>query len=118
MEATVRDHKPTFVKAPRRVFEKHGGYYSDEEEEKQQEAAGEEVTAADAAPTAVVVVATTAKAVAEEEDDGFKKATREEWNTMSKREKKAYLRERTRRKMKQMVYIKDDSDNEQLTSSG
>merc|ERR1711872_97444 len=34
MEATVKDHKPNFVKAPRRVFEKHDGYYSDGEDNK------------------------------------------------------------------------------------
>merc|ERR1712168_657669 len=29
---TVKDHKPKFVKAPKRVFEKHDGYYSKSEE--------------------------------------------------------------------------------------
>merc|ERR1712173_24022 len=29
---TVKDHKPKFVKAPKRVFEKHDGYYSKSDE--------------------------------------------------------------------------------------
>jgi hypothetical protein len=113
MQATLRDHKPNFVKAPRRVFEKHGGYYSDEEAKKDSEEAA-------AAPEASKPAAPAAGKAAEKaaEEDGFRRVTREEWNRMSKREKKAYLKERKRRKMKQMVYIKDDSDNEQLTSSG
>merc|ERR1719167_342326 len=30
MKDVVEGHKPNFVKAPRRVFEKHDGYYSDD----------------------------------------------------------------------------------------
>jgi hypothetical protein len=116
MEATLREHKPNFVKAPRRVFEKHGGYYSDEEEEKRQ-AAGEEEAAGGVAKKESAGEAVRSEE-RKKEDDGFRRVTREEWNTMSKREKKIYLRERKRHKMRQMVYIKDDSDNEQLTSSG
>merc|ERR1739848_643199 len=31
VKESVKDHKPNFVKAPRRVFEKHDGYYSEDE---------------------------------------------------------------------------------------
>ena len=50
--------------------------------------------------------------------DGFKKVSREEWDKMSRAEKKEYMKERKKRKAAEAVYIKDDSDNEQLVSSG
>merc|ERR1711910_279522 len=37
MKEAVESHKPNFVKAPRRVFEKHDGYYSEEEIEEENE---------------------------------------------------------------------------------
>merc|ERR1711915_797503 len=45
----------------------------------------------------------------------FKKVTRGEWNKMSVKEKKKYLREKKKWKLKNTVYIKDDSDNERIT---
>merc|ERR1712066_1061133 len=45
----------------------------------------------------------------------FKRVSREEWNKMTKTEKKKYLKERKKWKLSQTVFIKDDSDNEQLT---
>jgi len=50
--------------------------------------------------------------------DGVKRVTRDEWDKMSRDEKKDYMKQRKKRKMKDAVYIKDDSDNEQLVSSG
>merc|ERR1719318_432205 len=47
--------------------------------------------------------------------DEFKRVTRAEWNKMGYKEKKKYLKERRKRKQKETVYIKDDSDNEQLS---
>ena len=105
MEEHVKEHKPNFVKAPRRVFEKHGGYYSQSDEEKDEDKPEPSGSKAETKPK-------------KEEKDGFRKVTREEWKTMSRKEKKDYLKERKRRKAKEMVYIKDDSDNEQLLSDG
>lgn len=51
----------------------------------------------------------------EEPKSTFKRVSREEWNKMTKIEKKKYLRERKKWKLSQTVFIKDDSDNEQLT---
>merc|ERR1712096_387876 len=42
MKDVVEGHKPNFVKAPRRVFEKHDGYYSEEGEEEGEEEEEEE----------------------------------------------------------------------------
>merc|ERR1712130_663418 len=48
--------------------------------------------------------------------DDFKRVTRAEWNKMTYKEKKNYLKERRKRKQQQTIFIKDDSDNEQLSS--
>jgi len=47
--------------------------------------------------------------------DSFKKVTRAEWSKMTLKEKKKYLKERRMWKNRNTVFIKDDSDNEQLT---
>lgn len=114
MEATVKDHKPNFVKAPRRVFEKHDGYYSDGEDNKVPESK-EEKSEIDKKDTKKSEATNKSK---KQPGSTFKKVTREEWNKMSKVEQKRYMKERKKRKQKDTVYIKDDSDNEQLVSSG
>ena len=91
IQEALEGHKPNFVKPEKRVFEK--GYYS--EEEKKEDGAEAEKPKKD--------------------DSGFKKVSRDEWNKMSKAEKKKYLKERKKWRLSQTVYIKDDSDNEQLT---
>merc|ERR1712130_484752 len=48
-------------------------------------------------------------------ESGFKRVSKDEWNKMTKSEKKKYLKDRKKWKLSQTVYIKDDSDNEQLT---
>merc|ERR1711971_245778 len=45
----------------------------------------------------------------------FRKVSREDWNKMTKTEKRKYLKDRKKWKLSQTVFIKDDSDNEQLT---
>ena len=87
IKQAVDSHKPNFVKAEKRVFEKSDGDQSDEQEKESEK----------------------------KKKDSFKKVSREEWNNMSKDEKKKYLRERKKWKLSQTVFIKDDSDNEQLT---
>merc|ERR1711915_374923 len=51
------------------------------------------------------------------ENPHFKKVSRTEWNKMSSKEKKKYLKERRRWKLKNTIYIKDDSDKEQLSDN-
>merc|ERR1711915_382168 len=51
------------------------------------------------------------------ENPHFKKVSRNEWNKMSSKEKKKYLKERRRWKLKNTIYIKDDSDKEQLSDN-
>eukprot|EP00092_Neocalanus_flemingeri_P029154 GFUD01031643.1.p1 GENE.GFUD01031643.1~~GFUD01031643.1.p1 ORF type:complete len:1246 (+),score=549.28 GFUD01031643.1:40-3777(+) len=160
MKEFVEGHKPNFVKAPRRVFEKHDGYYSEEdaeeadeadeadEEEAEEEEEEEEkkeveeqkecenegadgVTAAgdieskkqlpddrneNSPKTANKEVVEEKKVLPKTEmKDNFQRVTRAEWNKMGYKEKKKYLKERRRRKQKETVFIKDDSDNEQLS---
>ena len=88
IQEALEGHKPNFVKAPKRVFEKSDGYYEEGQEE-------------DEKP--------------KKKESSFKKVSRDEWNNMTKAEKKKYLKERKKWKLSQTVYIKDDSDNEQLT---
>ena len=79
-----------------KAIEGHKPNFVKAEEEKQEEAEEVEETSEEKKPT-------------------FKKVSREEWSEMSKAEKKKYLRERKKWKLSQTVFIKDDSDNEQLT---
>merc|ERR1711892_90589 len=144
IKEAVESHKPNFVKAPRRVFEKHDGYYSEEEEEEENEEDGEmDVTEVEkegdegedsnnkqqmqpgdnqqlimkkehpAVKNEELTVAADVKMSASK--DEFKRVTRAEWNTMGYKEKKKYLKERRKRKQIETVFIKDDSDNEQLS---
>ena len=148
MADLVKDHKPNFVKAPKRCFEKTEGYYSDEDggesEEPQNstEAKDKEVEAE--GPTDSMNKDDGNKSQEHEEEenqneddegikedetimdtednsrksdrgDSFKKVTRAEWSKMTLKEKKKYLKERRRWKNRNTVFIKDDSDNEQLT---
>ncbi|XP_023336267.1 trichohyalin [Eurytemora carolleeae] len=115
MEEQIKDHKPNFVKAPRRVFEKHDGYYShsDEETDQIQNEEKQEIISDGKSQEMEEE-----KGEPSKKRDNFKKVTREEWNKMTRIEKKKYLSERKKRKIKETVYIKDDSDNEQLISSG
>ena len=50
-----------------------------------------------------------------EKKNTFKKVSRDEWNEMTREQKKKYLKDRKKWKLAQTVFIKDDSDNEQLT---
>jgi len=145
IKEAVESHKPNFVKAPRRVFEKHDGYYSEDEEEEvdmevderedqskddvSDTAAVEEVSnesqlnkfiqrdddnesdLKESNPDAAIEGETPLKS----EKDEFKRVTRAEWNKMGYKEKKKYLKERRKRKQQDTVFIKDDSDNEQLS---
>merc|ERR1719232_2078785 len=92
IKQAIEGHKPNFVKAPKRVFEKNDGYQSDEKEVKNEEKEDNCVKKSE-----------------------FKRVSKEEWNNMTKSEKKKYLKERKKWKLSQTVFIKDDSDNEQLT---
>ena len=94
IQEALEGHKPNFVKPAKRVFEKG---YNSEEEKKEDEKQPVEAEKP------------------KKGDSGFKKVSRDEWNKMSKAEKKKYLKERKKWKLSQTVYIKDDSDNEQLT---
>merc|ERR1711874_295748 len=109
VKETVKDHKPNFVKAPRRVFEKHDGYYSEEDEEanamdniegkekaeikceSEREELGEEKEVPQASGKDASAASSEEKADC---NDGFKRATREEFNMMSRKEKKKYLKKR------------------------
>merc|ERR1712179_885262 len=149
MKEAVESHKPNFVKAPRRVFEKHDGYYSEEEiEEENEEGNDKEVcdeentrnegsidkdeeTLSDTqiktddsleskslkgdSNNKLENVKDLPISTVKEKDD-FRRVTRAEWNKMSYKDKKKYLKERRKRKQQQTVFIKDDSDNEQLSS--
>merc|ERR1712096_3528 len=146
MKDVVEGHKPNFVKAPRRVFEKHDGYYSEEGEEE-----GEEETEVEDKKVIENIESDVPKEVTDNEPkqqfkddehqsekidqslnaeskdvekkvlntneikDDFKRVSRAEWNKMGYKEKKKYLKERRKRKQKETVFIKDDSDNEQLS---
>merc|ERR1719470_1677 len=143
IKEAVESHKPNFVKAPRRVFEKHDGYYSEEEEEEEDASEAVEKTENDDKETDAVMdtndsIQKNPNLEVNQEDglkemtpsndetkdvkdvsvvakDEFKRVTRAEWNKMGYKEKKKYLKERRKRKQKETVYIKDDSDNEQLS---
>ena len=105
----IKDHKPKFVKAPKRVFEKHDGYYSNSSDDSEQ---GSENGKGKSKGEKEKKKVSKNKA-----DDGFRKVTKEEWKKMSREEKKNYLKERKKWKEANTKYIKDDSDKEQLTSS-
>ena len=87
IKAAVDSHKPNFVKAATAVSEKNS-----EEENKEGEKSAEDSESK-------------AKST-------FRKVSREEWNKMSKSEKRKYLKDRKKWKLSQTVFIKDDSDNE------
>jgi len=139
----VKDHKPNFVKAPKRCFEKTEGYYSDQEGD---DDAGESVTELEGQSDSANMEEGDKSQEDEEEEnqdeesrkeaeksmdtddnlrkrdgghntvvDSFKKVTRAEWSKMTYKEKKKYLKERRMWKNRNTVFIKDDSDNEQLT---
>ena len=139
----VKDHKPNFVKAPKRCFEKTEGYYSDQEGD---DDAGEGVTELEGQSDSANMEEGDKSQEDEEEEnqdeesrkeaeksmdtddnlrkrdgghntvvDSFKKVTRAEWSKMTYKEKKKYLKERRMWKNRNTVFIKDDSDNEQLT---
>ena len=86
IKAAVDSHKPNFVKAAN----------AGNEEEKKEDNKSSEGSELKAKST-------------------FKKVSREEWNKMTKAEKRKYLKDRKKWKLSQTVFIKDDSDNEQLT---
>jgi len=140
IKEAVESHKPNFVKAPRRVFEKHDGYYSEEEEDDKEDkkeacdskSISDEGSDTNDNETSIKtdenLELKSLKCVSNNEPEGdkrspintvkddFKRVTRAEWNKMSYKEKKKYLKERRKRKQQQTVFIKDDSDNEQLSS--
>lgn len=149
IKEAVESHKPNFVKAPRRVFEKHDGYYSEDEEEKEHEMDYSDTISKDESCDKQIVhqgsplqtgkdidlklsedIKNDASSLNKLEDqdqhasgttgttlkDDFKRVTRAEWNKMTYKEKKNYLKERRKRKQQQTIFIKDDSDNEQLSS--
>ena len=66
IKQAVDSHKPNFVNAEKRVFEKSDGDQSDEQEKESEK----------------------------KKKDSFKKVSRDEWNNMTKAEKKKYLKER------------------------
>merc|ERR1712013_757892 len=143
IKEAVESHKPNFVKAPRRVFEKHDGYYSEEEKEEEEDDKEDKKEACDSKSISNERSDTNDNETSNKTDenlelkslkfvsnnepegdkrspintvkDGFKRVTRAEWNKMSFKEKKKYLKERRKRKQHQTVFIKDDSDNEQLS---
>merc|ERR1719470_779714 len=125
IKEAVESHKPNFVKAPRRVFEKHDGYYSEEEEEEEDASEAVEKTEIDDKETDAVMDTNDSiqknPNLEVNQEDCLKEmtpcnnVTRAEWNKMGYKEKKKYLKERRKRKQKETVYIKDDSDNEQLS---
>ena len=147
----VKDHKPNFVKAPKRCFEKTEGYYSDEDggenEEPQNANEAEENEFVPEGQSDSMNMDEGNKGGEHEKEgnqdeveegkkeekvmdtgddlrkrdggdmevDSFKKVTRAEWSKMTLKEKKKYLKERRMWKNRNTVFIKDDSDNEQLT---
>ena len=148
----VKDHKPNFVKAPKRCFEKTEGYYSDEDggenEEPQNTSEAEDNEFGAEGQSDPMDMDEGSKGREHEEEgnqdeddegkkedgkfvdmgdqleknnggdaqaDSFKKVTRAEWSKMTLKEKKKYLKERRMWKNRNTVFIKDDSDNEQLT---
>lgn len=146
MADLVKDHKPNFVKAPKRCFEKTDGYYSDhdgddgeESEEPQDITEGQSESLDNEMDEGHTRQKYREGSNYDQEDrdeaeksmdtddnqrkmdegraeaDSFKKVTRAEWSKMTYVEKKQYLKERRRWKNRNTVYIKDDSDNEQLT---
>merc|ERR1712083_423014 len=146
IKEAVESHKPNFVKAPRRVFEKHDGYYSEEEIEGKEDENEEDVfdqenelkegsedkddkslsktqIKSDENSDLKSLKGDSNDKMENNKDlpissvkDDFKRVTRAEWNKMSYKDKKKYLKERRKRKRQQTVFIKDDSDNEQLSS--
>ena len=90
IKAAVDSHKPNFVKAAEALSEKN----SDEEKKEENKPAED---------SEVKTKST------------FIKVSREDWNKMTKAEKRKYLKDRKKWKLSQTVFIKDDSDNEQLT---
>jgi len=121
VKEAVESHKPNFVKAPRRVFEKHDGYYSEENDSDQKdEHEGDDMEneiPEGGKETEVLDNATVCSEDTGKENPHFKKVSRTEWNKMSSKEKKKYLKERRRWKLKNTIYIKDDSDKEQLSDN-
>ena len=135
----VKDHKPNFVKAPKRCFEKTDGYYSDQEEGNDDAGESEEPQSAteakddggqsnslkmeggnnsqedEEADKSMGTDENLSQSDANKEVESFKKVTRAEWSKMTYKEKKKYLKERRMWKNRNTVFIKDDSDNEQLT---
>ena len=128
----VKDHKPNFVKAPKRCFETSDGYYSDHEsgdettgdqveDESQgnskdlEESQYDEELSEDMGTRSEKVEQLCQRDQGSMEKETFKKVTRAEWSEMTFKEKKQYLKERKKWKNRNTVFIKDDSDNEQLT---
>merc|ERR1712083_812583 len=104
IKEAVESHKPNFVKAPRRVFEKHDGYYSEEDDSDQKdEHEGDDMEneiPEGGKETEVLDNATVCSEDTGKENPHFKKVSRTEWNKMSSKEKKKYLKERRRWKLK------------------
>ena len=148
MADLVKDHKPNFVKAPKRCFETTEGYYSDDDREENEEpqtateAKDDEVEPEGQSDSVNMDDENKSQEENQDEedkgkkedekilstgdnsrkshggdmeDDSFKKVTRAEWSKMTLKEKKKYLKERRMWKNRNTVFIKDDSDNEQLT---
>merc|ERR550519_2227313 len=90
IKAAVDSHKPNFVKAAEALSEKNS---AEEKKEENNPAEDSEVKT----------------------KSTFRKVSREDWNKMTKAEKRKYLKDRKKWKLSQTVFIKDDSDNEQLT---
>ena len=130
----VKDHKPNFVKAPKRCFETSDGYYSDHEsggetettrDQVENESQGnskdleesqyDEEPSEDTGTRSEKVEQLCQRDQGSMEKETFKKVTRAEWSKMTFKEKKQYLKERKKWKNRNTVFIKDDSDNEQLT---
>jgi len=143
----VKDHKPNFVKAPKRCFEETEGYYSDQEGDDDESEKPQSTTEPEGESDSMMKMDEGDKSQEDEQDenqdeesrkeaeksmdtdddprksddgrntvvDTFKKVTRAEWSKMTYKEKKKYLKERRMWKNRNTVFIKDDSDNEQLT---
>ena len=130
----VKDHKPNFVKAPKRCFETSDGYYSDHESGDETEATRDEAGNESQGDSKDLKESQYDEEPSEDmgtrgekveqlcqgdqgsvEKEAFKKVTRAEWSEMTFKEKKQYLKERKKWKNRNTVFIKDDSDNEQLT---
>ena len=135
----VNDQKLNFVEAPKRCFKKNDGYNFDPEMDKKKEGQTEETKEKEDGEEeedafeleAVEQVAFNfeidCQENAEKEEDKIveeqteekkeekqlEKVTRCEWNRMTCKERKKYLKERRRWKTRNIDFIKDDSDKEE-----